>query len=92
MSARGYDGFRAGIETLLSLARSQLTAERQDRIRSAVATRHDRKNPRRFIDWTEAELLGIRFLAMMRDADIELEHAQVEQLEKLIDTGLERFV
>ncbi|HJX47922.1 MAG TPA: hypothetical protein VJ375_08755 [Gaiellaceae bacterium] len=76
------------IQTLLDLATEQLTATQQDRIREAVFARDDMDEARAFIDDTDAEAMGVRFLAAFADADSELQSAQVEELEGLIDARL----
>jgi hypothetical protein len=88
--AADYLRHRHGIENLLALATVQLSDVQQDRIRDAVAARRDTDKARVFINGTLAEGLGIRFLAAFAAADAELQSAQVDELESLIDERLAR--
>lgn len=88
--AADYMRHRRGIENLLALATVQLSDVQQDRIRDAVASRRDTGKARSFIDGTVAEGLGARFLAAFADAERELQSAQVDELESLIDERLAR--
>jgi len=86
--AADYLHHRRGIEQLVALAVAQLSDVQQDRIRDAVAARRNTEKARAFIDGTLAEGLGIRFLAAFAAADTELQPAQVDELESLIDARL----
>jgi hypothetical protein len=88
--AADYLHHRRGIEQLVALAIAQLSDVQQDRIRDAVAARRDTDKARVFINGTLAEGLGIRFLAAFAAADAELQSAQVDELESLIDERLAR--
>jgi hypothetical protein len=88
--AADYLRHRRGIEQLVALAVVQLSDVQQDRIRDAVAARRDTDKARTFINGALAEGLGIRFLAAFAAADEELQSAQVDELESLIDERLAR--
>jgi hypothetical protein len=79
-----------GVQALLDLATEQLTDAQQDRIREAVFARGDIQEARAFIDGTDAEGAGSRFLAAFAEADRELQPDQVDELEALIDARLAR--
>jgi hypothetical protein len=76
------------IQELLDLAGEQLTAAQQDRIREAVFARQDKDEARTFIEGTDAEAMGVTFLAAFADIDSELAPAQAEELEGLVDARL----
>jgi hypothetical protein len=77
-----------GFQNLLDSATAELPAVQQDHIREAVFARQDAGEARAFIDGTDAEGFGGRFLAAFAEAESELTADQVDELEGLVDARL----
>jgi hypothetical protein len=84
-----FEAYRTDIERLLELVRERhLPSVTCDRIRFAVKYRSDPGHDESMLRATDAEELGFRFVATMRDADRELPPEEVKELDRLIDDGL----
>jgi len=81
-----FESYRKEIELDVRRVREQLSPAEAESIRLAVEQRHG--DWHRLIVGTGAERLGLRFLAALAEAELELTADQVRELEQLAQDGL----